>query len=147
MKTDKIYIVHAHGQDFEFTSKAAVRHYADEVHGDPTLYRTIERTREPKWNELTETPKPEAGLRLWVDSWENYSPCVLEESDWERADFYTKTPNTKTTVALRLEVTGRTFQRPFGFDSPECVRVRVEFVGDGENSTYAKGWLELKEAK
>lgn len=99
-----------------------------------------------KWNALNGTPKKEAGLRLWVDSWNSYAPAVLEDSDWNRADFYTKTPNTGTTVALKLEVTGRTFQRPFGFDAPECVRVRVEFVGDGEESRYAKGWLELKEA-
>ena len=96
-----------------------------------------------KWNALKETPKPETGLRLWVDSWNGTTK--LEDCEWERADFRVEAPTSHVLLAVRVTVTGRTWQRPhgYGFASCDCVRVRVEFVGDGEDSRYASGWMEI----
>jgi hypothetical protein len=41
-------------------------------------------------------------------------------------------------VAVNIKVTGRTWQ----WRGDRCyVRVRIEFVGDGEPSTFGSGWL------
>ena len=102
-----------------------------------------------KWNAIREPVVPTVGQTLCIDGWSrsSYHAWVpLDESEWEAAQFYVTAPFTDARVALRLEVTGRTYQWPFGSDSPKCVRVRVEFVGDGEPSTYGKGWLKCADS-
>jgi hypothetical protein len=49
----------------------------------------------------------------------------------------------KMSLAVNLKVTGRTlwFDRTSGRDK---IRVRIEFVGDGEESTFHGGWLYPK---
>lgn len=41
-------------------------------------------------------------------------------------------------IAVNVTVTGRTFQR---FNDSLWVRVRVEFVGDCEPSTFTRAWM------
>jgi hypothetical protein len=64
-------------------------------------------------------------------------PC-----EWEAADFrfpcWALRNNGITGVACKVEVTGRTLQR---VDGRMGVRCTVEFVNDGEPSTFAKGWV------
>ncbi len=44
-------------------------------------------------------------------------------------------------VAVNVEVVGRTLQRRSGAD---WVRVKIEWVGDCEPSTFSKGWMLVK---
>lgn len=64
----------------------------------------------------------------------------LMPSDWDQAQFRFPTwalgPNKG--VACNVVVTGRTFQVREG---ARWVRCQVEFVGDGEPSTFAGGWV------
>lgn len=41
-------------------------------------------------------------------------------------------------VAVNIEITGHTLQRKHG---GYCVRVKMEWVGDCEPSTFSSGWL------
>jgi len=43
-------------------------------------------------------------------------------------------------IACNVEITGRTLQRRQGADA---IRVRIEWVGDCEPSTFTRGWLFL----
>ena len=45
------------------------------------------------------------------------------------------------TVAVNVEVTGRTLQRKWG---GYYVRVRITWVGDCEPDTHGSGWMEVK---
>jgi hypothetical protein len=64
-------------------------------------------------------------------------PC-----EWEAADFrfpcWALRNNGITGVACKVVITGRTFQH---FEGRIWVRCEVEFVNDGEPSTFAKGWV------
>ena len=72
-------------------------------------------------------------VRLDERSWtESLLPC-----EWEAAEF--RFPG-KQNMACNVTVTGRTFQRR---DGGMWVRCQVEFVNDGEPSTFAKGWLAV----
>lgn len=64
----------------------------------------------------------------------------LVRSDWDRADFYltTNSGGPIKELAVRITITGRTIQRREG---DYWVRVRIEFVGDGEPSSFTKGWM------
>lgn len=66
----------------------------------------------------------------------------LLPSDWDKADFYLPTGYQCgiTKVAVNIKVTGRTLRRRYG-DS-QWVRIKIEFVGDGEPSTFLGGWLK-----
>jgi len=63
----------------------------------------------------------------------------LTASDWDKAQFYlpTNQPVVKE-VATNVTVTGRTLQRRQG---SLYVRCQIEFVGDGEPSTFSGGWM------
>lgn len=69
---------------------------------------------------------------------------TLTENEWEGADFLWPVFNTGPIkeVAVNVYVTGRTIQ----WRDVPSVRVQVEFVGDGEPSTFAKGWLNFNTA-
>lgn len=61
----------------------------------------------------------------------------LKPCEWDGASF--RYPGLRD-VAVNVSITGRTFQYRQGF---YYVRVRIEFVGDGEPSSFCGGWLEV----
>lgn len=64
---------------------------------------------------------------------------VLEASDWSEADFRlpsARHPDMK--LAVNVTITGTTWQRRAG---DYWVRVKIEFVGDGEGETVSGGWM------
>jgi hypothetical protein len=67
----------------------------------------------------------------------------LISSAWDKAQFRLPRPAAFSgdpiqSLAVNVVVTGRTVQlREGGY----WVRVRIEFVGDGEPSTFTGGWL------
>lgn len=90
--------------------------------------------------------KVETGTRIWPDNWAG--PTNLEGSDWDRAEFYLPSyqyRDTGVVAAVNIRVTGRTLQRR-SFSSRLLIRVQIEFVGDGGESTFSKGWMLRKEA-
>lgn len=64
----------------------------------------------------------------------------LEDSYWSEAAFRIPTSRLAgiTSIAVNVTITGRTLQRREG---SLWVRVQIEFVGDGEPSTYHSGWM------
>lgn len=66
----------------------------------------------------------------------------LQPSDWEPAKFYLPTNQTVIkAIAVNVTVTGRTLQRRQG---DYYVRCQIEFVGDGEPSTFSGGWMKVE---
>jgi len=67
---------------------------------------------------------------------------LLLASDWDAAMFRFPNPvpdwATRHAIAVNVEITGRTFRRRRG---AQYVKLRLEWVGDGEPSTYSDGWL------
>lgn len=66
----------------------------------------------------------------------------LQASDWSEADFYlpTNSGGPIKALAVNVTITGYTLKRMM--DS-QYVRVKIEFVGDGEPSTFSGGWLHV----
>jgi hypothetical protein len=67
----------------------------------------------------------------------------LIASDWDQAEFRLPRPNAFPndpiqSLAVNIVITGRTWQRREG---DYWLRVRIEFVGDGEPSAFAGGWM------
>ena len=64
----------------------------------------------------------------------------LQSSTWEAAEFYLPTGYDFgiKVLAVNIKVTGRTIKCRHG---ARYVRVQIEFVGDGEPSTFHSGWL------
>jgi len=63
----------------------------------------------------------------------------LEASDWEGGQFRLPTFNTLVkSLCVNITITGRSWQRT---KDGQCVRVQIEFVGDGEPSTFCSGWM------
>ena len=64
----------------------------------------------------------------------------LTASDWNMAQFRLPTGSAGPikSLAVNVTITGRTWQRREG---DLWVRVRVEFVGDGEPSVFVGGWM------
>lgn len=64
----------------------------------------------------------------------------LTVSDWNKAQFRLPTGSSGPikSLAVNVTITGRTWQRREG---DLWVRVRVEFVGDGEPSVFVGGWM------
>lgn len=67
---------------------------------------------------------------------------ALLSSEWDQAGFRFPNPIHEWreihAIALNIEITGRTFQWRNG---RHMVKLRLEWVGDGEPSTYSEGWL------
>jgi len=55
---------------------------------------------------------------------------------WPGAEFLI--PSVAGHTPLNIEITGRTIQYKYG---TPCVRIRIEFVGDCEESTFGSAWL------
>ncbi len=81
----------------------------------------------------------------WVkpDGW-NVGGC-LESSDWDAAQFRLPTGSNGPikSLAVNITVTGKKVRYYYGM---EAVRVRIEFVGDGEPSTFTNGWMGVRAA-
>lgn len=74
---------------------------------------------------------------LFIDGWK--FGVRLLKSDWTKAQFRVQS-QTGLQPAINLTVSGRTVQRR---NDTHVVRVKIEFVGDDEPSTFHYGWLEL----
>lgn len=70
----------------------------------------------------------------------------LLPSDWEQAAFRWPHPmhdwRESRAIAINVEITGRTFQVRSGGNY--WVKARVEWVGDGEPSTFSEAWLRVE---
>lgn len=89
----------------------------------------------------------QVGSEIYVDGWEP-APMLLQASEWDGAQFYLPTfsglrGGPIKTIACNVTITGRTPQTPFGKGGADCVRVKIEFVGDGEPSTFVSGWMRI----
>ena len=64
----------------------------------------------------------------------------LQASNWEAAQFYlpTNSGGPVESLAVNVQITGKTLQRRNG---SSMVKVKIEFVGDGEPSTFTGGWM------
>ena len=94
-----------------------------------------------KWNAIEEGTQAEAGKMVYPDGWDGHGANLHDYPEWSKADFYLQ--GRYHQVAVNVTVTGRTFQRPWGYSGPKAVRVKIEFVGDGEPSTFSGGWMIL----
>ncbi len=84
--------------------------------------------------------QPEVDSIVQPDNWP-LSQRLLP-SDWEAAQFRITTDQVVIpSLAVNIKVTGRTWQRRQG---NYWVRVQIEFVGDGEPSTFHTGWMLRK---
>lgn len=64
----------------------------------------------------------------------------LAPSDWSQADYRlpVNSGGSIYSLAVNVRVSGRTLRKIHG---SYYVRVVIEFVGDGEPSTYTGGWM------
>lgn len=87
---------------------------------------------------------PEVGSYVKPDGWMygTHLEAGLTCEFW-KCDFYMplNSGGPIKAVAANIVVTGRTVQRKAGM---YMVRVRIEFVGDGDPSTYTSGYMQLK---
>lgn len=81
-----------------------------------------------------------AGAFVAPDNWAHGS-FLSDCTEWTLADYRLTSPS-GVPCAVNVEVTGRTIQRA-PYTGAARVRVRIEFVGDGEPSTSVGGWLFL----
>lgn len=78
---------------------------------------------------------PTLGRLVQPDGWAWAVP--LQPSGWSAADFRLPSANyPDRSWAVKVTVTGRTVQKG-------RIRVKIEFVGDGEPSTFHSGWMTL----
>lgn len=100
---------------------------------------TVERITVGNWDAT-----PEVGMYVKPDE---LAYCTRLEAglicEYWKCDFYMplNSGGPIKQVAANIVVTGRTVQRKAGM---YMVRVRIEFVGDGQPSTYASGYMQLK---
>lgn len=82
--------------------------------------------------------EPKVGSYLVPEQWRFGNR--LKPSSWDKAQFYlpTNSGGPVKEVAVNVTVTGRTLQRR---TDSLYVRCKIEFVGDGEPSTFTGGWL------
>lgn len=97
------------------------------------------------------TVRPQIGSFVEPDGWRGRGE-MLVASDWDEAQFriptsiradgpYLPTPSGYVEVAVNVEITGRTLRWRGWNRGGSWVRVRIEFVGDGEPSTFSGGWM------
>lgn len=76
-----------------------------------------------------------AGRLVRPEQWGWAMP--LAACEWDGAAFRLPSANfPDVRLAVNVTVTGRTIQKGF-------VRVQIEFVGDGEPSTFCGGWMQV----
>jgi hypothetical protein len=82
----------------------------------------------------------EVGTPIQPEEW-GLCGSRLEVSDWDQAEF--RLPSLSYpdySIAVNVRITGRTFQRR-PYSDMRWVKVEIEFVGDGEPSTFTAGWV------
>lgn len=89
-------------------------------------------TQQIGWANVTLQP----GKQLYVDGWDIFSRG-LKPSEWEKAQFRLES-RTGLWLAVNITLTGRTIQKKNGQSVVKC---KIEFVGDGEPSTFNSGWV------
>lgn len=84
--------------------------------------------------------EPKVGAYVVPEQWRFGN--LLQASDWRRAQFRlpTNSGGPISSLAVNISITGRTIQRRQG---DNYIRVNIEFVGDGEPSTFASGWMKV----
>lgn len=89
---------------------------------------------------LIDNCEPRVGRWVRPDGWAYGSQ--LQPSTWGEAEFYlpVNSDGPIRELAANVTVTGRTIQADYGCSA---VRVRIEFVGDCEPSTYCYGWMHV----
>jgi hypothetical protein len=60
--------------------------------------------------------------------------------DWDKADFRLSSGRLGIDLAVNVEQSGRKLRWPDGFGSNPAVRVKITFVGDGEEDQVTHGW-------
>ena len=90
--------------------------------------------------------EPKAGSRVRIDSWKSW--VVLEDSDYQIPTVPTQhrveTPNTRMSLLVHVEVTGRKLQRINGED---VIRVAIWVHMDESCVASSKlgGWIALED--
>jgi hypothetical protein len=86
------------------------------------------------------------GARVVLDGLHSVTRTLRSCDWWDGADYAWDIRNGGPIdeVAVNVYVTGRTLQ--WHFDE-QVIRCKVEFVGDGEPSEFADGWLFLNGSK
>ena len=89
---------------------------------------------------------PKVGSLVWLGEnpvGELLTPgSKFKDSGFPGCDFYLPTGSAGPVkkVAVNVKVTGKTLQKKHG---DYCVKVKIEFVGDCEPSTFAPGWMKV----
>lgn len=83
------------------------------------------------------TVTPKVDKLVYVEGWK--FGVRLLQCEWDQAQFRIES-QTGIKPAINITITGRTPQRYQGIDVVKC---KIEFVGDGEPSTFSSGWIEL----
>jgi hypothetical protein len=107
------------------------------------------KTRERVINDLDVTPK--VGSYLIPDGPRHHAYAIGElllpgedyvDSGFAGCQFRYPNPvfGASRAIAINLEITGRTIQYR---DGGRYVRVKIEWVGDCEPSTFTRGWLRV----
>jgi len=98
-----------------------------------------------------EKRNPRDGDAIWPDGWDMWENILAEEhpfsdSSFPGCEFRLPAGNGLYKLAINITITGRMSRKEnrmgqYGF------RCRIEFVGDGEPSTFTSGWIFLIEPK
>ena len=77
---------------------------------------------------------------IYPDSWPNWSfikvdDCTYTDNDWKGCDYRVSEGNSEG-LAINVHITGKSSKWN---GSTFETRARIEFVGDGQPSTFAKG--------
>jgi hypothetical protein len=104
---------------------------------------------------------PREGAYIHPDGWA-LGRVLHDCYDWDQAEYrfyHGDSEGRSITVAVNVEVTGRTLQQPFGrwAGAGSWIRVKITFVADkcqdwytGEmvgEDTVVRGWMEVSSAK
>ena len=94
-------------------------------------------------DQIQELATPTVGSCIWFDGGSRCGVAMAADDGFSDSGFpgcQFRIHNTVGSSAVNIEVTGRTIQRHQG--SP-AVRIRIEFVGDCEPSTFCRGWIAV----
>lgn len=84
----------------------------------------------------------EVGSVIRLDNTNKLSVERLLPCDWDQAEFRWPNPIEQWreihAIAIKVVITGRSFVRHGG---EYWAKVQIEWVGDGESSTFTSGWL------
>ena len=95
-------------------------------------------------------PQPQVGSYVALDGWTDGSNSTPHSSgdyleactDWDKASFRLPCTSLRVPCAVNVGISGRTIQ--IDSSGNEWVRVKVTFVGDGEDDTDTHGWMLIR---